>query len=90
MIALTVRNAKSGADVSHALICLEGKDHWAITNEFGDGRVGNLPRGARRVRVEALGFAPESLVVDATRDDRRAAVIRLKPRKDARPTLSCD
>ena len=90
MVELLIRDSKSGTEVSHALICLDTEHDWVVTNEKGHVRIGNLPAKIQRIRVEALGFAPESLAVDAKRDDRRSAVVRLKPRVETRPTLACE
>lgn len=90
MVELLVRDAKSGTEVSHALICLDTDHDWVVTNEKGHVRLGNLPANPQRIRVEALGFAPESLDVEVKRDDRRSAVVRLKPRAETRATLACE
>ena len=89
-LQLSVRDARSGAGVRYALVCLGTvPPDWIVTDPEGGVRVGKLPESPITVRVMAPGFAEESVTLHPGERARQSALVRLKAGAESTAQLSC-
>jgi hypothetical protein len=73
-----VADAETGQPLDGAEVILLGVHRLARANAMGEATLDQIPRGAQRVRVRKLGYAPSEVDI-AMAGDTTGAVFRLQP-----------
>ena len=77
-IAGWVYDADTGKPIEFASILLTESGQWAITDNKGEFRIKNIPKGKSTLTVQCMGYKKRSFLMELTKDidDMR---LRLKP-----------
>ena len=79
-----VVSATTGEPIAGTWIALEGYGYGTYSRKDGDFRLPDVPAAPRRFDVQALGYLPVTITLDATAGDQ---VIELEPDPEVKPGL---